>query len=304
MDGRGQPETLRRYYMEKDRFALSWIKMREKYDSRSRSDLLQKQYKIDKSFFKKIIDLGSGNGSFLRFCHTKKLIFNEMLLLDHDIKLLRNFYSTTCSHLKESRYRLLKESPTKYLLKNIGVTKTRNIDLVNVDILKSLDIINQYNIISLSAMSDILPPSFIKKLLSHVSKNKIIYFSICFNGKVDWNIKHKYDKYILTMFNKNQETNKGSGYVIGCKSIKLIKEYSIKNKHNIMIKDSSWKINSYNEGDKIFQKMYLDTLYRPLKKDSVTNKDMLFEWKEAKLKKIISGRSKIIVGHKDILIKT
>ena len=81
MDGRGQPETLRRYYMEKDRFALSWIKMREKYDSRSRSDLLQKQYKIDKSFFKKIIDLGSGNGSFLRFCHTKKLIFNEMLLV-------------------------------------------------------------------------------------------------------------------------------------------------------------------------------------------------------------------------------
>ena len=43
--------------MEKDRFSLSWIKMREKYDIKYRSDLLQNQYKKDKSFFKNIIDL-------------------------------------------------------------------------------------------------------------------------------------------------------------------------------------------------------------------------------------------------------
>ena len=103
--------------MEKDRFSLSWIKMRENYDIKSRSDLLQNQYKKDKSFFKNIIDLGSGNGSFLRYCHKKKLIFNKMVLLDYDTKLLRNFYATTYKYLGGSKYSLLKINPTRYELK-------------------------------------------------------------------------------------------------------------------------------------------------------------------------------------------
>jgi hypothetical protein len=304
MDGRGPLETLRWCYMEKDKFSLSWIKMREKYDLKSRSDLLLRQYKKDNSFFKKIIDLGSGNGSFLRYCHTKKIIFDDMTLIDYDPKLLRNFYTTTCKYLKNSGYSLLKELPTKYKLKKMDETKTRNIKLINNDISKSFDIIDSYNLISLSAMSDILPISFIKKLLNNVSKNKIIYLSICFSGTVDWHIKHKYDKYIVSMFNNHQEMNKGSGYAIGAKSIKLIKGHSIKKQYKVSIKDSSWKINSNTEDDKTFQRMYLDTIYRPLKKDENTDKEMLLDWKEAKLRAIQSGRSKIIVGHKDILIKT
>jgi len=290
--------------MEQDKFSLSWIKAREKYDLKYRSNLLKEQYKKDKSFFNKIIDLGSGNGSFLRYCYTKKIIFEEMLLIDHDSKLLRNFYASTYNYLNRTRYNILKESPTRYKLKKIDAIKTQNIQLMNTDILKSLDIINSYDLISLSAMSDILPISFIKKLLNKVSKNKIIYFSICFDGNIKWSSSHKYDKYILNMFNKHQEMNKSSGYVIGSKSIKLIKEYSSKKKYSFQIENSSWELKSYNENDKYFQKMYLDTIYKPLKKDDITDKDMLDEWRKVKLKDIESSKSKITVGHKDILILT
>jgi len=283
---------------------LSWIKAREKYDLKYRSNLLKEQYKKDKSFFNRIIDLGSGNGSFLRYCHSKKMIFKEMLLVDYDSKLLRDFYASTYSYLNGTSYNILKESPTKYKLKKIDVIKTKNIQLMNTDILKSLNIINNYNLISLSAMSDILPTLFIKKLLNIVEKNKIIYFSICFDGSIKWASSHKYDKYILTMFNKHQEMNKISGYALGLKSIKLIKEYSAKKKYGFQVEDSSWELKSYDEDSKNFQKMYLDTIYKPLKKDDITDKDMLSEWRNVKLKDIISGKSKIIVGHKDILILT
>jgi len=290
--------------MEQDKFSLSWIKAREKYDLKYRSNLLKEQYKKDKSFFNRIIDLGSGNGSFLRYCHSKKMIFKEMLLVDYDSKLLRDFYASTYSYLNGTSYNILKESPTKYKLKKIDVIKTKNIQLMNTDILKSLNIINNYNLISLSAMSDILPTLFIKKLLNIVEKNKIIYFSICFDGSIKWASSHKYDKYILTMFNKHQEMNKISGYALGLKSIKLIKEYSAKKKYGFQVEDSSWELKSYDEDSKNFQKMYLDTIYKPLKKDDITDKDMLSEWRNVKLKDIISGKSKIIVGHKDILILT
>jgi len=290
--------------MEQDKFSLSWIKAREKYDLKYRSNLLKEQYKKDKSFFNRIIDLGSGNGSFLRYCHSKKMIFEEMLLVDYDSKLLRDFYASTYSYLNGTNYNILKESPTKYKLKKIDVIKTKNIQLMNTDILKSLNIINNYNLISLSAMSDILPTLFIKKLLNIVEKNKIIYFSICFDGSIKWASSHKYDKYILTMFNKHQEMNKISGYALGLKSIKLIKEYSAKKKYGFQVEDSSWELKSYDEDSKNFQKMYLDTIYKPLKKDDITDKDMLSEWRKVKLKDIVSGKSKITVGHKDILILT
>jgi hypothetical protein len=304
MAGRGRPGILKWCYMEQDKFSLSWIKAREKYDSKHRSNLLKEQYKKDKSFFNKIIDLGSGNGSFLRYCHNKKIVFEEMLLIDYNSKLLRDFYASTYNYLNGTNYNILKESPTKYQLKKIDNIKTKNIQLINTDILKSLDIINNYNLISLSAMSDILPILFIKKLLNKVGKNKIIYFSICFDGSIKWDSSHKYDKYVLTMFNKHQEMNKSSGYVVGSKSIKLIKEYSAKKKYSFQIKDSSWELKSYDENAKYFQKMYLDTIYKPLKKDDITDKDMLSEWRKVKLKDIVSGKSKITVGHKDILILT
>ena len=304
MAGRGRPGILKWCYMEQDKFSLSWIKAREKYDLKHRSNLLKEQYKKDKSFFNKIIDLGSGNGSFLRYCHNKKIVFEEMLLIDYNSKLLRDFYASTYNYLNGTNYNILKESPTKYQLKKIDTIKTENIQLMNTDILKSLDIINNYNLISLSAMSDILPILFIKKLLNKVGKNKIIYFSICFDGSIKWDSSHKYDKYVLTMFNKHQEMNKISGYVVGSKSIKLIKEYSAKKKYSFQIKDSSWELKSYNENTKYFQKMYLNTIYKPLKKDDITDKDMLSEWRKVKLKDIVSGKSKITVGHKDILILT
>ena len=304
MVGRGRPGILKWCYMEQDKFSLSWIKAREKYDSKHRSNLLKEQYKKDKSFFNKIIDLGSGNGSFLRYCHNKKIVFEEMLLIDYNSKLLRDFYPSTYNYLNGTNYNILKESPVKYQLKKIDIIKTKNIQLMNTDILKSLDIINNYNLISLSAMSDILPVLFIKKLLNKVGKNKIIYFSICFDGSIKWDSSHKYDKYVLTMFNKHQEMNKSSGYVVGSKSIKLIKEYSEKKKYSFQIKDSSWELKSYDENAKYFQKMYLDTIYKPLKKDDITDKDMLSEWRKVKLKNIVSGKSKITVGHKDVLILT
>jgi hypothetical protein len=50
--------------------------------------------------------------------------------------------------------------------------------------------------------------------------------------------------------------------------------------------------------------MYLDTICKPLKKDDITDKDMLSEWRKVKLKDIMAGKSKIVVGHKDILILT
>ena len=131
MVGREQQEILKWCYMELDKFSLSWIKAREQYDLKYRSNLLKEQYKKDRSSFNRIIDLGSGNGSFLRYCHCKKIIFKEMLLIDYDSKLLRDFYASTYSYLNGKDYSILKESPTKYKLKKIDIINKDTFDFKN-----------------------------------------------------------------------------------------------------------------------------------------------------------------------------
>ena len=67
-----------------DKFNLSWINLRENYDALSRSDLLPAEYKKNKESCRKIIDMGCGNGSFLRWCYKKNIMFDEMSLIDND----------------------------------------------------------------------------------------------------------------------------------------------------------------------------------------------------------------------------
>ena len=55
--------------------------------------------KLEKKKFTRIIDLGSGNASFLRWCYFVGLNFDEMTLVDYDKKLMNDFYPKTKSFL-------------------------------------------------------------------------------------------------------------------------------------------------------------------------------------------------------------
>jgi len=290
--------------MNFNKFQLTWINAREKYDFLARSNLLCKHYKNNKKNFAKIIDLGCGTGSFLRWCYHNKIAFDEMLLVDHDKKLLSNFPIITKKFLKEYNYKIIKNTETRFEILKKNIAKKDKITLKRQDISMVLPIINKYNLISFSAITDILSKTFIKNLFSSVASKKVIYFSICFNGKIKWNIINEHDKYIVSQFNKHQASFKNDIYTMGSKSIKFIKNISKIKNFNSSNKDSSWVIPSKKDIDRMFQKQYLKTIYNALKKDKETNYDILYNWYKFRMKKIDLHKSDLVVGHEDILILT
>ena len=50
---------------------------------------------MDQDNLEKIIDIGSGTGSFLRWLIVKKYKFEKMLMIDQDEKLLNKVYKIT-----------------------------------------------------------------------------------------------------------------------------------------------------------------------------------------------------------------
>ena len=74
--------------MKKDYFTSTWLSLRESYDISSRNKNLTKYIKKSDS----ILDIGCGTGAFCRWCIDNNTFFDTMMLLDHDQRLLNNFY--------------------------------------------------------------------------------------------------------------------------------------------------------------------------------------------------------------------
>ena len=290
--------------MQANKFTATWINLRESYDMLSRSDLLQNLYKKNKLNLKKVIDLGGGNGSFLRWCHYKNIIYDDFLIIDNDEALLKSFYPRTKSYLSTISLSLIKDNMMSYRIQNLKTNKDGFITLKKQDFYKSIDIINDYNLVSFSAVSDLLSKKFIKCLFDKINKGTNLYFSICFDGRVKWKNKNKHDKYIVSMFNQHQKQEKTTGVALGLNSINFIKNLSKKNDYKIYIADSSWSVDSQDNDSRIFQKAYLNTIYKPLKKFELTDKDILENWLKSKQNDIENKNSNLVVGHKDILIET
>lgn len=290
--------------MQTHKFSISWIKLRESFDSESRSLLLSKCYSRNKDIVKNIIDLGGGNGSFLRWCHSKNIIYDSFLITDHDQALLKNFYVTTKKYLSKYPIKLIKNNTSSYLLERDDIQKNSIISLKNQEMMNSIKLINNYSLISLSAVTDLLSKNYIKKLFDEIKIDKYIYFSICFDGRVKWKNKNKYDKYIISMFNKHQRQEKTLGMAMGSDSIKIIKDMSLKRGYKVSIADSSWVLDSDSSISRDFQISYLNTICKPLKSFDLIDKNILKEWFDIKSKDIMLKKSNLMVGHKDLLIKT
>ena len=105
-------------------------------------------------------------------------------------------------------------------------------------------------------------------------------------------------------FNKHQLQDKGVGIALGKNSPEYIELTAKKKSYTCMKKDSSWRIGSTTERDKLFQKRYLKIMLNTLKKDTITDKNILKSWYLKRMQKIKLTSSKLVVGHSDIIIKT
>ena len=290
--------------MGKHKFSKAWLTEREFFDNQSRSNLLIKEVKKDSRSINKIIDLGCGTGAFLRWCISQNLSFSEAMLIDFDRRLINSIGMLFRRFFKNKNYTIKKVNAREYLVTNLSSLGKSKILFLKKNIINSLDKIDRYDLVSLSALSDLLSKNIIRRLLSKNNRNKYIYFSLCFNGKIRWSPANEFDNYVINKFNKHQIQDKGFGIALGENNIRYIESIANKNSYIYTKKDSSWKIDSFNIKGKSFQEKYLKIILTALKNDDITDKDILKLWFSKRMQSIKHIKSKLIVGHNDILIKT
>ena len=286
--------------MKKDYFTGTWLAMRESYDISSRNKNLTKFIKKSDS----ILDIGSGTGAFSRWCLDNNIFFDTMMLLDHDQRLLNNSYKITSQFCKGKQLISEKISNTEYKVKDSINEFTFKFKTLHKDLSLAFNLINSFDVLSMSALIDLLSINYLNKLFKNIEHDKVIIMTLCFNGQIYWNKKNSHDKYIVNEFNREQQSIKGGNLSLGCESVSKVKQLSKKKKYKFSIYDSSWKLSSNSNDDKYFHQKYLETIYKPLKKNNKIDRKLLDQWFISKIKLINNGSLETKVGHNDIIIQT
>ena len=286
--------------MKKDYFTGTWLAMRESYDISSRNKNLTKFIKKSDS----ILDIGSGTGAFSRWCLDNNIFFDTMILLDHDQRLLNNSYKITSQFCKGKQLISEKISNTEYKVKDSINEFTFKFKTLHKDLSLAFNLINSFDVLSMSALIDLLSINYLNKLFKNIEHDKVIIMTLCFNGQIYWNKKNSHDKYIVNEFNREQQSIKGGNLSLGCESVSKVKQLSKKKKYKFSIYDSSWKLSSNSNDDKYFHQKYLETIYKPLKKNNKIDRKLLDQWFISKIKLINNGSLETKVGHNDIIIQT
>ena len=255
-------------------FQNKWLNLRESVDRNSRNkkilNLINKFYKNKKNI--RIIDLGSGAGSNFRFLKSR---------------LSNNQYWSFVDISHES---------TNYFKKNIKFSsKIIKTNFKIIDIINDLNKIsfNDYNLVTGSAFLDILPKNWFNNFYKLNINTEIVYFALNYDGNFKFFPKHKDDKKILNLFNKDQKSDKGIGEVaVGPNCSKIINKV-FKSTHKTYVLDSTWDVNRNYE----FQMHFLNFCEDIIKK----NKLNLDHWLEFRLKSIKEKNSRFILNNKDFL---
>ena len=276
--------------------------MRVEYDEASRSTVLADHLnKLSKKHEIDLIDLCCGTGSFLMWALNKNISFQNCILVDYDIKLLKSIKSNLRAHLK-SKYTIQSNTNNLNLLikKNSKTISSVSIEKYDCDEYSHKN--KTLHVISYSAALDLMSKSSIDIALKKIKKNNILYFSLCFNGLVKWTPTNTFDKYILAFFNNHQRSDKGFGSALGHKSIEFLKKKARDLNLNITVTDSPWIIKNKSEKDTVFIKRYILDIRKSLFHMEGIDKNILRKWYEDKKNDLENKKIKLYVGHNDVLL--
>tara|TARA_Y100000768_G_scaffold375744_1_gene346918 strand:+ start:55 stop:915 length:861 start_codon:yes stop_codon:yes gene_type:complete len=286
--------------MRKDYFTSTWLASREPYDISFRNKNLTKFVKKSDS----ILDIGAGTGAFSRWCLVNNIFFDTMVLVDHDKKLLIKCNEIMSKFCKGKQLIFEKTSTKEFKVKDPINEFTFKFKTLHKDLNLVFNLINSFDVLSMSALIDLLSINHLNKLFKNINHGKVIIMTLCFNGQIRWNYKNSYDKYIVNAFNKEQQSIKEGNLSLGCESIDKVKQLAQKKNFKFSVYDSSWKLSSSSNDDKKFHQKYLETIYKPLKKNKLIDRALLDQWFISKIKLINNGSLKTKVGHCDIIVQT
>ena len=178
--------------MADDAFDAAWLQLREPVDHRSRARCLVSRLRREgrRRGWSRIVDLGSGTGSNVRFLSDRVPWATTWTLVDRDAGLLDRFDGPAPGHS----------------VQRVAGDLTR----------EGLEAVEGSHLVSASALLDLVSAAWLESLCRRcTSQGAGAYFALSYDGRVEWDAGDEDDAFVLDAVNRHQRGEKGLGAALG-----------------------------------------------------------------------------------------
>ena len=253
-------------------FDPTWLALREPYDHAVRDVDLTKAFARALGPSPRLIDLGSGTGSNLRYLAPQLPPGQSWLCIDHDPALLERLEATKPEGVQVETGCLdlaahLDDVPIK---PGAGVTAAALLDLASADWLERL---------------------------AERCRGVPVLFTLSFDGRMTWTPEHPADQAIENAFRRHQQGDKGFGPALGPDAADHLAACFRRTGHDVRMARSDWV---FGAADRPILERMVDGVAAAA--GEIDPGIPLDRWREQRLGETEAGSLTLTIGHLDLLV--
>lgn len=261
--------------MSDDRFEADWLTLRESVDHRSRAGAFADTLADEGAArgWRRVVDLGGGTGSNLRWLHGRLPWATEWVIVDHDPELLARV-----------------EAPEDGTLEVVVGDLAR----------EGLAAVRRTDVVSASALLDLVSREWLARLADAVRGRGVgILFALSYDGRVEWADGDAEDAFVLGAVNRHQHREKGLGAALGPDATDVAVELLEAARFRCEVASTPWRLSGVEDAPLTLRLMegWRDAA-REIEPGAAARLDA---WFDARAERVRAGAYDVEVGHRDLL---
>ncbi len=256
-----------------------WLELREPYDHASRSEALTRAVvdSLPRDRTIRVVDLGTGTGSNVRYVAPRFAAPQDWLLVDADPAVLA-------------------AAPARLAGVDRGVSfETRQQNLTALD----ADIIAGRDLITASALLNLVSESWLERLaLACRAAGAVALFALTYTGRSSCTPTEPEDDLVCELLNRHQRTNdKGFGPAAGPGAVDVAERCFAAAGYRVQRVPSDWDLDtSACELQRQLVQVWANAAFEM----AADRKSTIRDWLARRVAHIDAGRSRIVVCHEDL----
>lgn len=262
--------------MADDVFDAGWLRLREPVDHRSRVRALVTTLRREGSRrgWSRVVDLGAGTGSNLRFIAARIPWATTWTVVDHDPDLLDL---------------IVDPRPDCTVRRVVG-------DLAD----EGLDAVDAVHLVTASALLDLVSRRWLEALCRRCAgTGAAAYFALSYDGRVVWDEPDDDDDFVLAAVNRHQRREKGLGGALGPEAPEVAEALFRDAGYATWLRPSPWRLSAPE--DTALAHRLVDGWVEAAFEMEPSAEARVRSWARRRRDDLARGRTGLRVGHLDLL---
>jgi hypothetical protein len=285
-------------------FSANWLSMREPFDAAARAaplvvELRRRIPRGTSAAPLEVVDLGAGAGSNLRYLAPQLGGEQRWRLVDHDRALLGAALAATRTWAA-SRSAVVSPTTAELTLRAAEFACRvggEQFDLAG-DALANL-VLPTRGLVTAAALLDLVSKRWLEALATRCkAAGAAVCFALSYDGRTVCTPNEPEDALALDLFNRHQRLDKGFGAALGPTAASAAEQVFATHKYRVLTERSDWDIGPQHTA---MQHALLDGWLAAALEIAPEHTARLTVWHRRRRAHVEAGRSRLVVGHVDLV---